>query len=150
MSQGTDGKSIMKKFIEAPEEAFVLINETACKRVPCVICDGIGNVGIKHKRFVCPQCGGAGSKMEYGDAKWTVYGPATFKNYCITMDKGEAVERFGYMVTFTNLYGSSDIQRSFEAKDVFESFDAATREAELRNYGSLIVAPPFKKGVATW
>ncbi len=140
----------MKKFIDAPDEAFVLINDTVCKRVPCVICDGTGTVGLKHKRFTCPECGGAGSRMEYGDSKWTVYGPAALHNYVCTVEKsGELYERFGYNVSLPTLYGTSITLRSFAAEDVFESFDAATKEAELRNYGCLAVAPK-KKEVAAW
>lgn len=123
----------MKKLVVAHDEVFIVGKETACRRETCVICDGTGNVKLKNKVFVCPQCEGAGSKLGHTVTEWTVKGPAVLRSILLQRTEDGLTEEYTYDVPTASAYFSGMRSVKPLPADVFSSFEDAEREAERRN-----------------
>lgn len=125
----------MKKLINVPDEAYVLVKDSYCRVEPCESCESNGSINLKGKNFVCPDCNGAGCKMSYDTYYWDVCGPATLSSVTLTKDvDGTIKEKYAYMVPYKMKYNSGKRTMKFDAWDVFSSYKAAAEEAERREY----------------
>lgn len=123
----------MKKLVVAHDEVFIVGKETACRRETCTICGGTGNVTLKNKVFVCPQCEGAGSRLGHTETEWMVKGPAVLSSILLQRTEDGFTEEYTYDVPVVSDYFRGTRSVKPLPSDVFSSFMDAEKEAERRN-----------------
>ena len=123
----------MEMYIQVPDDAFVVIKTTGAVKETCRICDGTGNVKIKDKGFVCPDCNGSGGKMRYFP-DWEVT-KARFS--AVTISAEARSVRYVYDVPKTAVYGKETMHKvELGVEDVFSNrSDAENKVSKRRNEG---------------
>jgi hypothetical protein len=105
------------------DEVYLLLEKYNTDVIPCVTCEGLGNLktvsGVEVK---CAQCGGRGS-TRHG------YNTQEVLKYKIEI---EAIAIIYNNICYTNYYDNSET-KWFEEKDMFLTKEEAQAECDKRN-----------------
>ena len=119
----------MEMYIQVPDDAFVLTRKTNAVKKICRICDGTGNVTIKDKGFVCPDCNGSGEQIRYFP-DWAV---EKGKLSSVIISAEGRLVRYVYDVPRPFLYGKDSVCKvELGAEDVYSQKGDAEAEASRR------------------
>lgn len=123
----------MEMYIQVPDDAFVVTSVTRAVKKSCRICDGSGEVMIRSKRFVCPDCNGSGGKMKYFP-DWEV---ARARFSAVTISAEGRMVRYVYEVPRSSVYGKETMhEMGFGPEDVYSNkVDAETEVSRRRSEG---------------
>lgn len=120
----------MKQMLVLPDVAYAVREEAFRVADVCGICDGTGDVWLKGKQFICPQCNGSGGKATYMK-RWGVCGPMHFVSATVSAEE-EMECTYKYMTSV--LYGNHEwIRAQVRRKDLFATEEEARRAADARN-----------------
>ena len=126
----------MKMVINVPDGAYVLVRDVKVRHDICDVCQGKGEVILRNKKFLCPQCEGSGSQ-NVTVTYWGVRGPAEFVRASIDAD-GEVVCQ--YKLSSMTVYNkNSSYELAVSAGNLFSTREKAEAEAEKRNNTSHVV-----------
>lgn len=102
----------------------------------CPTCDGIGEVTIADKEYICPECYGSGTKTFVEPQKWQVIneyigkiGKVAVELYVERYQKRNYEDQIRYMLKSTGV-GSGTL---WNEDDLFATIEEAQAECERRN-----------------
>ena len=104
--------------------------------IPCLTCDGIGEITIKDKNFKCPDCYGEGGNTEYKTKEWNTAndeeGMSGYNNV-IKIDIDITKEEVKIRYLLGRKYSKSYSGTLWDEDDLFKTTEEAEAECERRN-----------------
>jgi len=104
--------------------------------IPCLTCDGIGEITIKDKKFECPDCYGQCGNTEYKTKEWNIAndeevmsGYNNVTKIDIDITKEETKIRYLLGRKYSKSYSGS----LWDENDLFKTVEEAEAECSKRN-----------------
>ena len=104
--------------------------------IPCLTCDGIGEITIKDKNFKCPDCYGEGGNTEYKTKEWNTAneeGVMSGYNNVIKIDIDITKEETRIRYLLGRKYSKSYSGTLWDENDLFKNVEEAELECTKRN-----------------
>ncbi len=110
------------------DKVFLIHNTKPVTWIPCTICDSVGKITVKRRKYKCPECYGYKGHKEWGkEYAWAILGSVTIGQVELRITREERSERY---MTCEYGVGSGSV---FNVEDLFATKEEAEQECAKRN-----------------